>query len=454
MVSLSVLLLYLLPAAPCYSATSQPVLQPRPPTVAAQLVVSPELGWPQWNGPRRDGRCDERGLLPRWPAAGPRLLWKTTGLGRGYSAPILTGGRLYLAGDVGDDLRLIALDLEGKVRWQTTNGRAWKGPYPGARASCTFSEGRLYHLNAHGRLACLEAATGAEVWAVNVLERFEGHNLTWALSECVVVDGPRVIVTPGGAKALMAALAKNTGQTLWMTEPLKLGRTDRPALQRLEEPAGELDTANYMSPILFTLGGRRHLVSCSQRHAFGVDATTGELLWTRPLPTRYQVLACTPVLVSNAVFVTGPDAGGGRLFALRPQATGLEVEPLWKTPLDTCHGGAVLVDGALYGSWYRDRRGWACVDAATGALRYETRELAMGPILYADDRLYVLSQDGVAALLKPGRERFEFLGRFPLVQEHKNDVWTHPVILHGRLYLRYHETLFCYDIRGDQSAPR
>ena len=75
-------------------------------------------------------------------------------------------------------------------------------------------------MNAHGRVACLDAATGKELWAVNVLERFEGRNITWAMSECLLVDGPRLIVTPGGRKALMAALDKRNGQTIWTAEPL------------------------------------------------------------------------------------------------------------------------------------------------------------------------------------------------------------------------------------------
>ena len=168
------------------------------PASKATLIASPEQGWPQWRGPRRDNICDETGLLQQWPEEGPKLIWKISGLGRGYSAPIVTGGRIYIAGDVGDELHVFAFDLDGKQVWQAKNGRAWKGPSPGARASCTFSAGNLYHMNAHGRVACLDAATGREIWAVEVLERFEGKNITWALSENLLVDGNNVVVTAGG----------------------------------------------------------------------------------------------------------------------------------------------------------------------------------------------------------------------------------------------------------------
>lgn len=416
---------------------------------AAAYVASPEPGWPQFRGPRRDGICDEKGLLQAWPEGGPRLLWKTNGLGNGYAAPIITGGRIYITGEADGDLWIRALDLEGRTLWQTKNGPAWNGPYPGARASCTFSDGRLYHLSGQARVACLDAATGQELWAFNMFEQFGGRNLTWATSENLLVDGPRLVLTPGGTKALMAAVDKKTGEPLWATEPLRLGPSPGPSMARLEAPVGEVDNCSYSSPILVQIGSRRLVVNSSLRHVFCVDANSGQLQWTQPLPTRYSVIAATPVLVGNAAYVTAPHTPeGGRLFRLLAEGSQPAGAPLWKTPLDTCHGGAVFVDGSLFGSWYGPRKGWARVDGRTGAVRYETDQLTQGSVLYADERLYCLGQDGEMALLKMGADRFEFAGRFRLTPERKSDVWTHPVILDGRLYLRYQNSLFCYDIRA------
>lgn len=422
--------------------------EPDTPRITGRLIASPEPGWPQWRGPRRDGICDETGLLARWPDTGPPQLWKATGLGQGYSAPIITGGRIYLTGEVDDTLQIHALDREGRPLWRKPNGASWKGPYPGARACCAFSEDRVYHLNAHGRVACLEADSGAEVWALNLFDEFGGKNLTWALAECLLVDGPRLIVTPGGSRALMVALDKKTGATVWTTSPLRLGQATSPAHERVLEPDGDIDSTSYGSPILFELGGRRHLVSSSQQHVFGVDADTGELLWTRPLPTRYSVIAATPVLVGDAVFVTAPDTDFGGLFQVRVEPEGVQVLRRWTTELDTCHGGVVLIGDQLVGAWYRRRKGWASLDVRTGAVRHESRELAMGSVLYADGQLYCLGQDGEMALMRLGPDGFKVTSRFRLVPDRKSDAWTHPVILDGRLYLRYQDTLFCYDIRA------
>ena len=408
----------------------------------------PANDWPQWRGPRRDGVCDETGLLQSWPEGGPQSLWKSGDLGRGYSAPIVVGPRIYLTGDVGEELHVFALDLDGKPVWKSKNGRAWNGSHPGARASCTWSDGRLYHLNAHGRVACLGAASGAEVWSANILERFGGKVIQWALSECLLVDGPRVIVTAGGSKALLAALDKRTGETVWASAPLRLGETNLPAHERVMEPAGEPDNASYASPILLPFGQRRLIVGCSLRHVFGVDADTGELLWTRPMRTRYSVIATTPVRMGDAVFATAPDGDGGRLYRLRGDGGSVQVETAWRTELDCCQGGAVFAEGALFGAMYGQPKTLVQLDVATGAVQHEFKGLAKGPLLYADRRLYCVSEEGEVALLKAGPSGFETTGCFRLVPERKSDVWTHPVIANGRLYLRYHETLFCYDVRA------
>ena len=419
-------------------------------STAAGLIASPEPGWPQFRGPRRDGICDETGLLKSWPASGPKLLWQTNGLGNGYSAPIITGGRIYLAGETNKELRISCLALGGRKVWESPNGRAWDGPYPGARASCTYNEGRIYHLNGHGRLGCFDAATGKELWAANVLDRFGGKTPTWGTGENLLVDRKVVIVTPGGTRALMAALDKKTGATVWSTEPLRLGAAPDAAHERLGGAEGEIDHCGYGSPLLFSLGQRRMIVSCSQRHVFGVDADTGQLLWTRPFPTRYLVIAATPVLVGDAVLVTAPDTDdGGKLFRIRGQEGNISVQTVWTTSLDTCHGGVVSIGDALYGSWYRQGKGWLCVDLASGAVRYQLKGTEMGSILWADERLYCLSQDGEMALLEPAADRFEVAGKFRLVAGRRNDVWTHPVILDRKLYLRDHDRLFCFEVAGD-----
>ncbi len=413
-----------------------------PPADPAVLIASPEPGWPQFRGPRRDGISSERGLLQSWPEGGPSLLWSAAGAGRGFSSPIIGDGRIYLTGDFADEARILAYDLQGKPLWQAKNGDAWLNQYQGARASVTLSAGRLYHQNAHGRVVCLEAATGQELWAVNLLERFRGENITWGLSENLLVDERAVYATAGGRDALLVALDQQTGQLLWQSEPL------------LDSEAGNAaDSPGYAAPILVRFAGRRLLIGASQRHLFCADADTGVLQWTRRRPTSYSVLAMTPVLIGDAVFMTAPFGPPGalyRLIALAEPGGKIGAEEVWTTKLDTAQGGVVSANGRLYGSFYPRRGGWAALDAATGEVLYDAPEMVKGAAAYADNRLYALCEDAWMLLLRDAGTKFEVEGRFRLGSPRDRDAWAHPVILDGRLYLRYHDTLYCYDIRTQQ----
>jgi outer membrane protein assembly factor BamB len=397
------------------------------------LLATPEPGWPQWRGPRRDGVSGETNLLTRWPREGPRLLWKAEGIGRGWSSPILTGGAVYVTGDVGNDLVISRLRAEdGQLNWKSTNGLAWKGSYPGARACAAYSQGVIYHLNAHGRLAALEASTGKERWMVDIFERFGGRNLTWAMAECLLIDGRRVVVTPGGTKALMAALDTTNGETVWASEPV-------------EPPT-------YTSPILFRQGGHRVIANCSAEHGFGVDADTGKLLWQVPLRNPYGVTCATPVYGDGCVFYVTTDSVGGSLYQVAPGDSW--ATSLWRTPVDALSSSGVLVNGVFFTSGCKRSKSLHALDWKTGqeraVLKLSAAHSAYASVamVWADDRLYCQVQDGTVALLQPQPGGFDVAGRFPLVEARGGDAWAHSVLLDGRLYLRYHDTIWCYDVRA------
>ncbi|MBI5770755.1 MAG: PQQ-like beta-propeller repeat protein [Verrucomicrobia bacterium] len=417
-------------------ALSVSAATPAPP----QLIASPESGWPQFRGPRRDGVCDERGLLQTWPEGGPKLLWSAKGAGRGFSSTIVAGGRIYVTGDFGEETRILAYALDGQPLWSVRNGDAWLNQYPGARASVTFSAGWLYHFNAHGRLACLDAATGREHWAVDVLKRFRGDNITWGLSECLIVDERNVYVTAGGRDALLVAFDKLTGELRWQNAPLPaLGSGDA------------VDGPSYTPPVLVRFAGRRLYIGAATTQLYCADADTGRLQWTRPRPTSYGVLAMTPALVGDGVFFAAPYGPPGTLHRLVAPASPdapVGVADAWTSPLDTLQGSVVVHGGRIYGSFYPRRGGWVALDAATGAELYKLEGHVKGAPLWADGRLYALCEDGWLLLLEPTEKSFEIRGRFRLAPARDNDAWAHPVIVVGRLYLRYHDTVFCYDIRG------
>lgn len=392
--------------------------------------------WPQFRGPRRDGISDEKNLLQTWPADGPKLLWSAKNLGRGFSSPTIVRDRIYITGDIAEEVHLFALDLTGKKIWTATNGPSWKDPYPGARSTITFSDGKLYHQNAHGHVTAFNAADGKQLWTVDLLKTFAGANITWGMSECLLVDDRAVYTTAGGKDALVVALDKHTGKTIWKTPALNDKTRDN-----------SLENASYVSPVLVEFAGRRLIIGCSLRHLYCVDAADGQLQFTQHMPTAYSVIAMPPAIIDGAIFMTAPHGKAGRLWKLLPGQK-ISAEEVWQTTLDTCQGGVVHVGGKIIGSFYPGRNGWAAISAKTGEVLYQQQDWVKGAPLYADNRLYLLSEDGQMRLAEITETKFVEHGQFRLARA-QNDAWAHPVIHNARLYLRYHDRLNTYDLRSN-----
>ncbi|MCP4377547.1 MAG: PQQ-binding-like beta-propeller repeat protein [bacterium] len=394
----------------------------------SKFISASEPGWPQWRGSRRDGISDEKALLAAWPAGGPKLIWKTPDLGNGWSSPVFSKDALYITGDVGKELHVFALGLDGKLKWKSTNGKAWEKPYGGARASCTYDDGRVFVFNAYGRLACFNAKDGKELWAVDTAAKYGATGKMFGHAESPLIDGDGVIVTPGGKKGLMVRLDKKTGKQLWVTKP-----------KPLEE-------ANYCSAILVELGGKRQIITCGSRYTFGVDAANGKVLWAFRHEIKKNMSTAIPVLHDDLLFISNSSRSKGLSYCLKIDTAAGKATKVWDSKFDNTHGSVVSVDGKIYGASRRNMPGWVCLDFASGKIEYATRNLPSGSAIYADGHLYCLTNNGMMALMKLTPKGFKLAGWFSLIKG-KKDVWAHPVILNGRLYLRFGENLYCYDIR-------
>ena len=399
----------------------------------AELIASPEPDWPQWRGPRRDAVSTETGLMDTWPQGGPKLLWKTGGMGRGWCSPIIVKETIYICGDIKDELVIFAMGLDGKIKWRAVNGKAFKKPFPGSRAACCYSDGMIYQMNGYGRVICLDAKTGAEQWVVDMLKRFDAVQPRFGASECLLVDGNNLIVTPVGKKALIAALDKKTGKTVWKSKP---------ALAKDE-------TTSYCSPILVKAGDRRLIISTTQFRTFAADADTGKVVWSVALKFNDNVCSTIPVLCGNTVLITNTDPRTQNSSLLRISPGGDKAKRVWSIPLRTTGGSVLQVDGKFYVAGERKLKGYLRLDARTGKTEVKMKDPSNASAVWADGKLYVLSAWLKVMMLKPTADGFETLGSFPLIPKiRRRDAWAHPVVFGGRLYLRYHDTLFCYDVNG------
>ena len=406
--------------------------------IVGATCVAPAADWPQWRGPNRDGHSQDKGLLKEWPTDGPKLLWQVTDVGSGYSTPAVVGDRLFLLANEGLENEFVAslATQDGKRVWSTRLGKVGNPKqdpnFPAARSTPTVDGEFVYALSSDGDLACLERNTGKSRWQKNLRTDFAGKPGAWAYAESPLIDGNTLLCTPGGSEATLIALNKKTGEVLW-----KCALT-------------EADEAAYASAQVVEAGGVRQYVQLLQKGLAGVEAKTGKVLWRYAKPTsRFNANIPTPVASGDIIYVGSAGTGGGAV-RLKAKDADVEAEPIYfESKLPTAIGGAVKIGDFLYGT---TAQAMLCIEFATGQVKWEERALGAASLCYADGRLYVHGENGDVALVDPAPESYREKGRFtpPSQPKHANPMekaWAYPVVAHGRLYLRDHGSLWCYDIK-------
>jgi outer membrane protein assembly factor BamB len=390
--------------------------------------------WPQWRGPHRDGISQETGLLKAWPKGGPSLLWENKDIGYGFSTPAVAGDRLFLISNKGmDDEYVQALSAaDGKQIWSRRIGKVGvnKGPqYPGSRSTPTLDGAKLYALGSDGDLDCLEASTGEVIWKKNLRSDFGGQPGQWAYSESPLVDGDVLVCTPGGAKATIVALNKQTGDVVW----------------KAASPVA--DQAAYASAIVADIGGVKQYVQFLSKGVVGVDAKTGKFLWRYEKTGKSPANIPTPVAHDGYVF-TGTGMGGAGLVKLKAKGAEFEADQVYFTKdLPTSIGGSLRLGEYLYGT---NAKGLVCSEFTTGKIKWQDKSVGAGALCYADGRLYVHGESGEVALVEATADGYREKGRFtpPDQPARKNTkAWAYPVVADGKLYLRDLDRLWCYDIK-------
>ena len=395
--------------------------------------------WPQWRGPHRDGVANESGLQAEWPKDGPKLAWKASDLGSGYSTPAVVGERIYVLGNDGLENEYVTArsTKDGSKIWTTrlgVVGNPKQNPsFPAARSTPTVKGDVLYALGSDGDLACVETAEGKVRWKRHLRNDFGGKIGIWAYAESPLVDGDTVVVAPGGAEATVVALNAASGEVLWKC-PLPQG-----------------DEAAYASAQVMEVGGVRQYVVLLQKGLVGVEARSGKPLWRHDKAvSRYNANIPTPVLGGDIVYFGSAGTGGGAV-KLAAKDGGISAEPLYfEAKLPTAIGGAVKVGDYLYGT---TAQALLCVEFATGQVKWEDRSIGTASLCLADGRLYLHGENGEVALVEPSPAGYREKGRFSPPDQPKHSApmekaWAHPVVAGGVLYLRDHAMLWAYDVKA------
>ncbi|TWT66777.1 Outer membrane protein assembly factor BamB precursor [Posidoniimonas polymericola] len=424
---------------------------------AAAAVATPALAndWPQWQGPDRDAKSAEQGLLPQWPDGGPPLAWKATDLGGGDSAPAIAGGVVYgMSARDGDEIVWALSESDGSELWTARLGPAFDQSFPqskeGPGGTPTVDGDRVYAIGMGGVVSCLETAGGDIVWQRDMHEEFGGAVPAWSFRESPLVDGDKLICTPGGRDAMMVALDKQTGATLWTcADPDARDDNAEEGESGGRRPRIPESGAAYSSVIAIDFEGQRQYVQMTATSLVGVSAD-GQLLWQYQRPANRMRINCsTPIYQDGLVFASSAYGNGGGAVRLSRDADGgvTAEEVYFTSKMQNHHGGMIVLDGVLYGANGGNGGGFlSALDFATGDVIWREREAPKGGLAYADGRLYLRGEGGELVLIEPSRDEYRERGRFQQPDRTDKPAWAHPVVANGRLYVRDQGAMYVYDV--------
>ena len=422
-----------------FSLTTLANLLAAAPPKAARAKRSPakaatSTDWPRWRGADGQNLSKDTGLLKQWPAGGPKLAWEMDLEGGGSQASVaVVGGRLYTM--ISSFTKGAAVGCIDLAKRQILWAGAITGNGPG-NSTPTVDGDRVYGLSVDGGLYCFRAADGEQVWHKNLLEDLGGGaKPNWQFAESPLVDGDRLIVTPGGDEAALVALDKRTGDVIWKT-----------ALP--DDLRGRDAHAEYASVVISEAGGVRQYVTLLYGlGAVGVAADDGKFLWHYDRIGNGTANCSTPLAFGDHVFCSTAYDTGAALLKLDGSGAREQYFLPAKT-FQSHHGGFVRVGDFVYGGSGHNAGDPTCIEWKTGKLRWQQKQLGKGSgsVTAADGRLYFLWEDGTAALIEADPKAYRLAGQFQL-PEQDGPAWAHPIVAGGKLYLRWSAKLFCYDVK-------
>ncbi|MEO1997950.1 MAG: PQQ-binding-like beta-propeller repeat protein, partial [Planctomycetaceae bacterium] len=408
----------------------------------SDLELVSAADWPQWRGPARDAVSVETGLMTDWAETGPETVWHASGLGIGYSSVVVARGRVITIGRHGDDLYCYALSMwNGERLWSAVIGKTSRIPC----STPTVDDDRVYVLDPDGELLCLDWNQGQVIWQVNYSRDFAGQMQSGrGYGESPLVDGDKLICTPGGPEAMLVALNKRSGAVIWKARRPDLGTAGR-------------NGAGFSSIVASQGAGRRQYVQLVGRGLVGVAASDGQVLWGYNEIANGTANIPTPVVRDDFVFsANGYNAGSVLLKLIALPGGAIRAQKVYDlngSRFQNHHGGVVLIGDYLYGGHGSNNGLPTCLDLRTGRVVWKRRGPGVGSaaVVAADGHLYFRYQNGVVGLLEANPSGYRLKGTLQIPGAGA-DSWSHPVVANGRLFLREKDDLWVYDLVRNASS--
>ena len=386
--------------------------------------------WPGFRGPNRDGDARDVRIATDWKDTPPQCLWRRR-IGPAWSSVAVVGDRLFTQEQLGPQEAVVCLDAtNGRTLWshrdaaRHEDGQSEAGP----RATPTFAEGRIFALGATGILNCLDAESGDLEWSHDITADAGTKVPVWGFSSSPLVAGELVVVFAGSessdSQKTLLAYQISSGKLVWSAA------------------AGK---SSYSSAQLESFDGETQLLFVSDGGLFAFDPSHGALLWQHAatsasvgIPPAVQP---HPAGENRILFDAGADVGTALVKFTSTGAWNLE--ELWVSrQLKPSFNDFVIHDSAIYGF---DGRVFTCLDLETGKRRWKDGRYGSGQVVLLADQplLVVVTDEGELVLVAANPNEHHELARLQAIE---GKTWNHPVIAHGRLYVRNAEEIACYEL--------
>ena len=307
------------------------------------------------------------------------------------------------------------------------------------RATPTIDGELLFTVTAQGKLYALNTENGEKVWSHDLKGEFGSKIPRWGSCTSPLVEGDLLLIEVGGADGKsIVAFDKKNGDVVW---------------------SSHTDILGYSSPIAVTIDGIRQLIVFTGTQLVSVSPKNGQLYWTYPWQTEYDVNAATPVFIPpDKIFISSGYGKGAAVVQVSVMASTesnaeedeaekslaeIQVGQIWKNEKMKNHfATSVLHDDYLYGF---DNAILKCIDANTGMEKWKTRGFGKGTLMLADAHLIILSDRGKLGLAEASPSGYNEVASAEILS---GLCWTVPTLANGKLYARNEKEMVCLDITG------
>jgi outer membrane protein assembly factor BamB len=400
--------------------------------------------WPHFRGADFSNICsDSVPLAESWGEGGPPLLWdKPIDLGEGHSGAVVWKGRVYVMDydeeKQGDALRCFSI-VDGREIWRRWYKAPTKRNHGVSRTVPALTDRYIVAIGPRCHVMCLDTETGAYQWGIDMVADHGAEVPLWYTGQCPLIDGETVVLAPAG-RSLMIGVDIATGNVMWETP----------------NPGGWKMTHASVMPMM--LLGKKMYVYCASGGVAGVSAekaAEGELLW-QSTAWNNKVTSPSPLKVDDQqLFLTAGNGAGSLMLELKEAGGAITAKTVFeqdkKTGFSCEQQTPILYEKHIFGvlpkSAGERREQFACFNAS-GKIVWtsgKTARYGLGPFLMADNKFFILNDNGELSMIKASLNGFEPLAQARVLKGH--DAWAPMALVDGKLLLRDSKQMICLDVR-------